>query len=371
MRVGMLTYDFHPHIGGQGRVTYDLWRRLREREGLDVHVISPSSNGLAGHHSRFGFTQRAGRHPLFSALASVQVRRWVRELGMDVLLVNGGPGGVLLLSDAGVPVVYSLYHTYEQSSRLMSGQGWKAPVVAVERAAYKRSTIIAASTASTAGSVRDGIGVSAPVVEIPCGVDFEAFRRIDVEREDDLVLFVGRLDVRKNAQLLLRAFASVAARRANARLAIVGRGPLEGRLRELARSLGITSRVRFEGAVGHDQLVRWYSRAAVVVVPSLFEGFGLSAVEAQACGACVVATDTEGLRDVVVDGETGVLTPLDADALAEEIVELLEDAGRRRVLGDAAAAHVRQAYSWEPIVDRWVELLRSAACDSGALPLAA
>ena len=67
-------------------------------------------------------------------------------------------------------------------------------------------------------------------------------------------------------------------------------------------------------------------------MPSLFEGFGLSAVEAQSCGACMLATDTEGLRDVIVDGETGLPTPLDAAAMAEEINRLLDDPARRRKL---------------------------------------
>ena len=76
LRVGILTYDFVPFIGGQGRVTHDLWRQLRDRDDVNVTVISPSRNDLPGHLSRLAFTQRAGRHLLFSLGASAAARRW-------------------------------------------------------------------------------------------------------------------------------------------------------------------------------------------------------------------------------------------------------------------------------------------------------
>src|SRR5438067_1604214 len=269
LRVGILTYDFYPFIGGQGRVTYDLWKQLRERANLDLHVMSPARNELSGHTTRFASTQRFGRHPAYSVLATIEAKRWAREHDLDVMLVNGGPGGVLLMADPGVPIVYSLYHTYEQVARLTPSQRWKSVMTLIEIRAYARATVVTASTQSTAASLRDGIGVRAPIESIRCGVDFDAFPRLDVPRDDDLVVFVGRLDVRKNPQLLIQAFAQVARARPNARLAIIGAGKQERRLIELAAALGIRHCVQFARHVSHDDLVRWYNRAALVVVPSL------------------------------------------------------------------------------------------------------
>jgi D-inositol-3-phosphate glycosyltransferase len=358
LRVGILTYDFVPFIGGQGRVTHDLWRRMRDRNDMDMTVISPSHNELAGHVSRFAFTQRVGRHPLFSLLASTAARRWSSALELDILHVNGGPGGVLLLANPGVPVLYSVYHTYAQVARLTPGQHWKSPLARVERAAYGRSARIIASTASTAAALRHAVGARTPIEVIPCGVDFDAFSPTGVPRDEETVLFVGRLDVRKNAQLLIRAFASVVKQRPGARLVIVGRGSLERRLRDLAAQLGIASRITFECFVDQKRLVDWYNRATVVAVPSLFEGFGLSAAEAQACGACVVATDSEGLRDVIIDGETGVLTAREPRAFAAAILDLLALPARRAELGANAHAHVRTVYGWDDVADRFARVYR-------------
>ncbi len=361
LRVGILTYDFVPFIGGQGRVTHDLWRRLRERDDVDITVISPARNDLPDHFSRFAFTQRVGRHLLFSLAATASARRWARELRLNVLHVNGGPGGVLLLADPGVPVVYSLFHTYEQTARLMPGHRWKGAFGHLERAAYARAEHVIASTASTARSLREMIGVQAPLSIIPCGVDSPAFPRLPLARDEETVLFVGRLDDRKHPQLLVRAFAQVLRARPDARLVLVGRGPLEKRLRALAARFEISRSVSFEHFVDHDALVSWYNRAALVVVPSLFEGFGLSAVEAQSCGACVVATDSEGLRDVIRHNETGVLAPPQPEAISTAITELLNDAETRERLGEAAAAHVRTAYRWDAIIERMTASYQAAA----------
>lgn len=365
LRAGILTYDFAPFIGGQGRVTHDLWRRLRERDDIDVTVISPARNDLTGHHSRFAFTQRAGRHLLFSFAASASARRWARQHRIDVLHVNGGPGGVLLLADPGVPVVYSVFHTYDQVARFTPGQRWKGAFARIEHTAYRRANRIIASTPSTAAAIRDALGATLPLDVIPCGVDLDAFGPAAVRRDERTVLFVGRLDIRKNPALAVQAFARVVARAPDARLVIVGRGSLEPALRDLAERLGIARNVMFERFVDQQRLVDWYRRAALVVVPSLFEGFGLSAAEAMACGACVVATDSDGLRDVVGDARIGALVPARADDLADTIAGLLHDADRRARLGAAAAEHVRDAYAWPSITDRYVAAYRAAVASAG------
>ena len=110
----------------------------------------------------------------YSVLATIEAKRWAREHDLDVMLVNGGPGGVLLMADPGVPIVYSLYHTYEQVARLTPSQRWKSVMTLIEIRAYARATVVTASAQSTAASLRDGIGVCAPIESIRCGVDFDA-----------------------------------------------------------------------------------------------------------------------------------------------------------------------------------------------------
>lgn len=361
LRVGILTYDFVPFIGGQGRVTWDLFRHLRERPDVEVIAISPSRNDILGHYERFSAARRVGKHVAFSILASRAARAWCRELGIDVLHVNSGPGGVLLFGDPHVPVVCWPHHTYEQADRLMPGSAARSVARIVERAAYGRASVLTCSTASVEASLRVRLGLNLPSERIPCGLDTAAFPLGSGSRHAEEILFVGRLERRKQPGLLLDAFVRVVARHPAARLVFVGEGPLEEQLRRAAAERGIASSVVFRRFIDHAALVERYQRAAVVVVPSMFEGFGLTAVEAASCGACVVATNTEGLRDVVIDGETGVLAEPNASALSDSICALLESDGLRQAIGARAAAHVRETYAWPRIAHAWAKAYWRAA----------
>jgi glycosyltransferase involved in cell wall biosynthesis len=358
VHVGILTYDFEPFIGGQGRVTRALYDALLERHDIDVTVISPAHAQLARHRSRFTFTQRYGRHPLFSLLATARVNAWCSAFGIDLLHVNGGPGGVLLLRPPAVPAVYHIFHTYAQTARLMPGHRWKRSFEMLERVAYRHADAIVGSTPSSVASVRDDLGLRTRAEVIPCGIDVAEFPQRRVAREPATIFFVGRLDHRKNPELLLRAFALVRGSHPDARLVIAGKGILEPRLRACAEELGIGEAVRFEGFIEHDALIDWYNRATVVAVPSHFEGFGLSAAEAQACGACVVVSDTAGLRDVVEDGVTGARCALDPGAFASRIGALLDDPAERARLGTEAAARIRSANAWPAITERFLCVYR-------------
>ena len=118
----------------------------------------------------------------------------------------------------------------------------------------------------------------------------------------------------------------------------------------------------FHGTVPHEKLIDYYQRADVYINSSLSEAFPLPVGEAMACGAPVVAARVGGIPDMVIHGETGLLfEPNDADALAEELLELLDDPQRRETLRTAAAQRIETVYSWDRIGglfrDEYVKLL--------------
>jgi glycosyltransferase involved in cell wall biosynthesis len=179
------------------------------------------------------------------------------------------------------------------------------------------------------------------------GVDVEAFRPgAHDETEPGSLLFVGNSeDFNKGIVYALRALARI---RGRAHLYVVG-GP-QTALRvvpaELAR-LGIERRVTVVGRVSEAELAQWYRRAQVLVSPSLFEGFGLPAAEAMACGTPVVATDAGALPEVVADGESGVIVPArDVEALADATERLLADPARCREMGAAGRERVLAKFTW-------------------------
>ena len=184
---------------------------------------------------------------------------------------------------------------------------------------------------------------------VRCGLDQSDYTvTIPPEtRTQPVVVFVGRLRKYKGAQHLIRAFPRVLSRVPEARLRIVGDGPYREALQTLALALGIESRVEFLGSLSHREKVEALNQAMVATAPSPKEGWGLTVIEANACGTPVVASRSPGLVESVRDQETGLLVPHgDTRALADAIVSLIEDRPRRLRMAEAALRWARE-FTWE------------------------
>ncbi len=360
IRIGIVTYDFYPRRGGQGRHTYELWRRLASDPRLELRVFSPSVNDLPGHVTAGAAPSRLASHLGFSLAVAFSLEKWRRRFGIDVFHFNGGPGGVVLLKSAPRPLLYTAHHTYAQQSRLVPGQSWKRAFVRFEAASYAQASLVAAVTPSTAKAVEGELGRPSPrVIVVPSGIDENRFCPAEAPKLEGSVLFVGRLDARKNLIYLLDAWRHVRRRAPNARLYVIGDGPLRRKAERFIGSNGLSASVTLLGKVSEDELVRWYRQAWCVAVPSIFEGLGLAALEALACATPVVAADTDGLRDVVRDGIDGLLAPLDdAVAFADALAQVLGGNGR---IDPARVRDVHETYSWDTIAARYRELYEELA----------
>ena len=181
------------------------------------------------------------------------------------------------------------------------------------------------------------------------------------DRPEPRLLCVGRLIPIKGHLVLFRALAQARARVPDVVLDVAGRGPLEPALKAYARELGLEDAVRFLGFVSPVQ--RAVENAAMVVVPSLGEGFGMVALEAMERARPVIASAVGGLPEIVADRETGlVVPPADAEALAEAIVALAGDLPRAADMGRAARARALEEFTPERCVAR-VEVLYARACE--------
>jgi glycosyltransferase involved in cell wall biosynthesis len=183
------------------------------------------------------------------------------------------------------------------------------------------------------------------------------------ERMSDhpLVVFAGRLVTGKGADVLLKAFAIVAAENPACRLVIVGDGPQRPALRQLSEKLALGHCVTFSAHLTHDESLKAVRQAWVVCVPSLWdEPFGLIAAEAQMNGVAVIASNTGGLQEIVRDQETGFLVePGHSDALAKSIGQVLANRNNAIALGTAGHSHARERFSVEAFGDQFERLYRS------------
>jgi D-inositol-3-phosphate glycosyltransferase len=237
---------------------------------------------------------------------------------------------------------------------------------------------VVSSTTDERDELIDALDADPTRVEvIPPGVDHAMFspgnrddarRRLRIEAVP-VVLFVGRIQPLKGADLALRCLAALADERTE--LVVVGGpsgadGPGElQRLHRLAADLGVGERVRWVAPQPHAALVDWYRAANVCIVPSRTESFGLVALEAAACGTPVVASEVGGLRSLVADGETGFLVPgRSAPDYAAPVARLLADEVLATQMGVAAVARSHR-YAWSITAAR----LRRLYTDLGAREL--
>lgn len=205
---------------------------------------------------------------------------------------------------------------------------------------------------------------------IPCGVDAErfdvdadltAFRQLLGEAPDKIVLYVGRLDREKGIAHLLEAMARVLLAVPQGRLVIAGKGVLQEELAATARSLQIDDRVTFMGYVQDEPLAALYRCADVLAVPSLYEPFGIVALEGMVCGKPVVASEVGGLTEIVVEGQTGLrVAPANASALARAITHLLSDEQAAARMGAAGRQRAEHEYNWPRVAAQTVAAYTSA-----------
>lgn len=198
--------------------------------------------------------------------------------------------------------------------------------------------------------------VKAVPIVIPFGVDTAKFTRKGYPKRKEMVItFVKHLEEKYGARYLIQAVPLILKECADIKINIVGHGSQERELRNLVGQKGLQSYIRFHGKFSPDQVVGILGQSDIFVMPSVYvsEIFGVAAIEASAMAVPVVATDFPGIREAVVDGETGILVPpADAEAIADACIKLIRSPGLRRQLGKKGRAYVRRNFEWKGCVEK-------------------
>ncbi len=214
--------------------------------------------------------------------------------------------------------------------------------------AYRRSRFLAISESTRDDLVRRGVSAS-QIAVVHCGMDHQA-HRVDPavsKNGQPTILYIGRLRRYKGVDWVMRSLPRVMEQVPEVRLVVLGDGPFGSELRKSAIRRGVASRVEFRGLVRIGEKVRALQEAWVLVQPSPKEGWGLTVIEAGACGTAVVAADSPGLRDSVRRDQTGLLVSFGDDAgLADALVRVLLDPALRERLAAAGRGWASE-HTWD------------------------
>ena len=394
LRIAYLVYRGNPRCGGQGVYTRHLTRELVAL-GHSVEVFSGQPWPHLDLDAGVGFTPVPGldlyrdpdpfrvphprefrsRHDLleFAVMCtagfpeprtfSLRARQLLgaRRGDFDVVHDNQCLGsGLLGMIEDGWPLLTTLHHPItvdrelalakaENAYRRFTQRRWFGFLHMQKRVARQLPRVVTVSESSKADiSAQMGVPLERMTV-VPVGVDHTVFRpRAEVARQPGRVMVTSSSDVpMKGLVPLLEAVAKLRTER-HIELVVVGRPTEGGRVARTIERLGLGPAVRCVSGITDDELAELYGSAEVAVVPSLYEGFSLPAIEAMACGVPLVATTGGALPEVVgTDGETGLLVaPDDPEALAAGIRRVLDDPALAERLGTGGRARVLGRYTW-------------------------
>jgi glycosyltransferase involved in cell wall biosynthesis len=341
----------NPHAGGAELHLFELMRRLVGR-GHQIHLVCSGWPGAAPRAVVDGVTveRHGGRHS-FAALGRRAVRAALRRDAFDLVLEDINKLPLYLPTLTPLPFCAVVPHLF--GSTAFDEAPWPVAVIvaAAERpipGVYRRAGFHAISESTRDDLVARGVPAERVRVIHP-GIDCASYTPSPgLDRASPpTFLYVGRLKRYKGVEVAIRALGLARRQLPGLTLDIAGTGDDAPRLVRAAGDAGLADAVRFHGFVSEERKRELFRGAWANLFPSPKEGWGLTVMEAAACGTPSIASDSPGLRDSVRDGVTGYLVPHgDAAALAARMVELAGSPGLVARLGGAARAHAC-AWSWD------------------------
>ena len=340
----------NPQAGGAEEHVHQVFGRLAGR-GCDVTLLASGFRGCALRTRLDGIdVHRTGGRYSFSLAAPLYYRQRLRHEAWDVVVDNLNKVPLYSPWWVSAPVVPVVQHLFGATAFVEARLPLAAATWLLERPlplVYRDLPAIAISNSTREDLIARG--VRAPVEVIPVGVDPTRLSPHPDGRKSSrpTLLYLGRLKRYKGVDLLLRAVAKLAAKGLLVDFLIAGTGDARSGLERLTDELEIGRQVTFLGFVDDDEKIDLMRSSWVHGLTSPKEGWGITVIEAGACGTPSVASDSPGLCEALLDGETGLLVPHgDVDALAGAIRRLVEDEELRGRLGAGARRHA-ESLSWD------------------------
>jgi glycosyltransferase involved in cell wall biosynthesis len=341
----------NPRSGGAEIHLHETFGRLAAR-GHSVTALVSGWPGCAHRATLDGIdVHRAGSRYTFSWAAPRYFRRALAHEAYDVIVEDLNKVPVFSPRWCTAPTLLLVHHLFGTTAFAAGPAPVALATILLERAiprAYRGVPIVAVSESTRDDLVARGLDPGLISV-VPNGIDIEWFTPGAPEERYEVptLVFLGRLNRYKRVDLVLEALASLASRGLEARFMVAGAGVERGPLEALSAKLGLADRVRFLGFVSEEKKLEILRRSWVHVLTSAKEGWGISNIEAAACGTPTVASDSPGLRESVVHGETGLLVPHgDVPALAAALESLLTEPETRAAMGHRAETFARRL-TWD------------------------
>ena len=409
LKICLLSYRSNPHCGGQGVYIKNLSRALKDLGhhvdlllGPPDHSFSNNGNVIRLPGLDLYNPENPFRVPTLKELADpINIMEWLgvstmgfpepftfgmraylflrrRYQDYDIIHDNQSLSyGIWAIKNM-APTIATIHHPITVDRKIavseapsifkkMKEMRWYSFIGMQKRVSRKFSHLITVSECARNDISRE-FNIPRPRFRIvPNGINTDQFYPLrEIKRQKSRIIVTNSADMPlKGLQHLLLAIKEIS-RKKNVRLIVVGQPKKNGRIVKLIRTLGIGKYLTFTGRIDQQAFIEQYAKAWLAVIPSVYEGFGLPAGEAMACGLPVVSTAGGALPEVV--GDAGILVPpADSQALARAITELLDNPYRARELGEAGYKRVHTLFTWEKAARKTVAAYAEVMDDYGRL----
>lgn len=392
MRVLMFSWEYPPHVvGGLGQHVAEILPALGSLPDLEVHLVTPGSGGGAAHEAVGGATVHRVDPPITEG--DFYTGAWQINLRLEeyarTLWHEAGPFDLVHVHDwlvafvgaafkrsYTVPLVSTIHATEKGRGGGFLSSDQARAIHHVEWWLTYESWRVIACSQYMADEITDYFACPQDKIDvIPNGVDTERFDRLSDKGlsqfrnmyalpSEQIVFSVGRIVHEKGLHLLISAMPAILAQHPTSKLVIAGKGPELDALRSQAWRLGIGEKVLLTGFISDDDRDRLFRIASCAVFPSIYEPFGIVALEAMAARCPVVVTAVGGLKDVVVHNETGIVVyPNNSDSLAWGIVHTLKNPEWSQRRAANAYELVRSRYNWRQIASDTAAVYRQVVAE--------
>ncbi|HHX51491.1 MAG TPA: glycosyltransferase family 4 protein, partial [Clostridia bacterium] len=340
MKIGFFTDSYRPYTSGVVR-SIETFSSELQSVGHQVYIFAPQyKNYTKKEEGVFRFVSLpspTNREYTLPIPISPKVRPTIKKLGLDVIHVHSpfllGRLGARLAHQEKLPLVYTYHTLYDKYVHYLPfAQSFSKKVVQKIATDFCNTCNLVIVPTGVIGKVIRQAGVTAPVINIPTGINIKDYAQGDplwlkrtygIPSQDKVLLFVGRLGQEKNLDFLVQAFAQVQHQIPDLTLVLVGSGPQESVLKQTAAQMNMSDKIVFTGNLNPSSVINCYLGADLFVFASVTETQGLVIGEAKAGGLPVVAVDAFGVKEMVEHGESGFLTPLVLDEFSSRITSLL------------------------------------------------
>ena len=403
MKICLLCYRGNPYSGGQGIYLKYIAEEL-VLQGHEVHAVvgPPYPDEMKGvivhkiHNEEYyvkkglNFLSRENPFRIFNPIDAYEylhsrlgafpeissfgyrafflLRKLHEKYKFDIIHDNQSLGyGLLFMKAMGIPVVATIHHpltidlrtVLERSASFVKKFRFVMfyPTLMQSIVSKRLDHIITVSEDSKKMNNRDlGVPLEKQSV-VYNGIDRNIFYPYKIGKRSNEIIFVGNIeDGKKGFVYLLKALTLV---KPQIRLVVVDGGAPHRKITNmLIDKLNLRDRIIFEGTASTERLVQLYSRSAIAIVPSVYEGFGFPAAEAMSCGVPVIASDGGVLPEVV--GDAGIIVPArDHEALAEAINRIIDNKAELKRMGEAGIKRVEEKFTWKGAVEQMVQVYKS------------